>query len=397
LKQKLPGAMETEEEGQQLPFSSALLGETPNRVAPIDSTYYTKDEVDELFQDFELEGEKPGPDQLLHATIPYHPQDITSKYIKNLEKSSPLTPDKEVDLARRIKEGERQVKLYETTARRLGAQLKRDVEDPTTGPSRIEEENLHYQMAMAQYKQAFLEAQRARNQLIEANLRLVVSIAKRYASLGLPLLDLVQEGNIGLIQAVAKFDYTKGYKVSTYASWWIRAAIMRAFAEKSRTIRIPNYLFELRTRLMKSRKYQVKKLGREPTSQELAKDSGIPLYHVKKVLNLTEEPISLNMPVSEDGSTLEAVIADRKNLSPGDYLLEKDLKYHTRRMLATLSPREEKILCLRFGIDNGEEWTLGEIGKLFGLSRERVRQIETKAIERLRGPKRYKGIREYLE
>ena len=233
MKQKLPGAMETEEGGQQPPFSSALLGETPNRVAPIDSTHYTEDEVDELFQDFELEEKKPGPDQLLHATIPYHPQDITSKYIRNLERSSPLTPDQEVDLARRIKEGERQVKLYETRARRLEAQVKKDVEDPTTGPSRIEEENLHHQLAMAQYKQAFLETQRARNQLIEANLRLVVSIAKRYASLGLPLLDLVQEGNIGLIQAVAKFDYTKGYKVSTYASWWIRAAIMRAFAEKS--------------------------------------------------------------------------------------------------------------------------------------------------------------------
>jgi RNA polymerase primary sigma factor len=248
-----------------------------------------------------------------------------------------------------------------------------------------------------QYQRTASDVQQAKNELIQANLRLVVSIAKRYANRGLSFLDLIQEGNLGLIQAMVKFDYTKGFKFSTYASWWIRAAILRAFAEKSRTIRIPNYLFEIKGKLMKSFKDLVKKLGREPTSQELSKDSGIPLNDVEKILNLIEEPISLDMSIGEEDSTLEDLIPDEKSLSPSDCLLEKDLTDQIRKLLSGLSPREEKILRLRFGIGEDGECTLEEIGRQFGLSRERIRQIEAKALDRLRDPKRYKEIKEYFE
>jgi RNA polymerase primary sigma factor len=264
-------------------------------------------------------------------------------------------------------------------------------------PSEIREKNFLYKKVLNQYQQALLEVQRAKNELIQANLRLVVSIAKRYANRGLSFLDLIQEGNLGLIQAMVKFDYTKGFKFSTYASWWIRAAILRAFAEKSRTIRIPNYLFEIKGKLMKSFKDLVKKLGREPSSQELSKDSGIPLHDVEKILNLIEEPISLDMSIGEEDSTLEDLIPDEKSLSPSDSLLEKDLTHQIRKLLSGLSPREEKILRLRFGIGEDGECTLEEIGRQFGLSRERIRQIEAKALERLRDPKRYKEIKEYFE
>jgi RNA polymerase primary sigma factor len=329
-----------------------------------------------------------------------------------------LTPEKEVELAKRIKEGERQVKLLETKTNRLKARLYSPVpkngkrphngqkgqkakgkngKKPKLTPAEKREQTLLYKKVFNQYQRAVLETQQAKNELIQANLRLVVSIAKRYANRGLSFLDLIQEGNLGLMQAMTKFDYTKGYKFSTYASWWIRAAILRAFAEKSRTIRIPNYLFEIKGKLMKSFKDLVKKLGREPSSQELSKDSGIPLHDVDKILNLIEEPISLDMPIGEEDSTLEDLIPDEKSLSPSDSLLEKDLINQLRKLLSGLSPREEKILRLRFGIGEDGECTLEEIGRQFGLSRERIRQIEAKALERLRDPNRYKEIREYFE
>jgi RNA polymerase primary sigma factor len=410
----------------------SLFGEVPVAVPPIQSTPpFPEGEIDEesleefkidaAEESLEAEGrEEVEAEQELEEELPLFPHDITWEYLKGLEKISLLTPEKEVELAKRIKEGERQVKVLEIKTHRLKTQLY-SVQVPKNGkrpqngnghknklkakngkkakPLVLDkkEKTLQYKRALNQYQSAILDTQKAKNELIQANLRLVVSIAKRYSNRGLSFLDLIQEGNLGLMQALAKFDYLKGYKFSTYASWWIRAAILRAFAEKSRTIRIPNYLFEIKGKLMKSFKGLMKKMGREPTSQELAKDSGIPLHDVEKVLNLTEEPISLDMSIGEEDSTLEDLIADEKSPSPSDSLLEKDLTSHIRKLLSGLSPREEKILRLRFGIGEDGEYTLEEIGRQFGLSRERIRQIEAKAIDRLRDPNRHREIKEYFE
>ena len=411
--------------------SPSILDETASSRSSMDPAVYNAGEVDEAtLEEFELqageevvieEQEEVQADQSLQEEPLFFPHDITLEYLKSLEKISLLTPEQEVDLAKRIKEGEEQVKTLEIKTNRLKAQLfspsaPRNGKKQVTGnfrqgqkakgkngkklritPSEKREKSRKYKEMLNRHQRAILDTRQAKNALIQANLRLVVSIAKRYANRGLSFLDLIQEGNLGLMQAMAKFDYTKGYKFSTYASWWIRAAILRAFAEKSRTIRIPNYLFEIKGKMMKSFKDQVKRLGREPTSQELSKDSGIPLNDVEKILNLIEEPISLDMPIGEEDSTLEDLIPDEKSLSPSDSLLEKDLVEQIGKLLSGLSPREEKILRLRFGIGEDGECTLEEIGRQFGLSRERIRQIEAKALERLRDPSRYKEIKEYFD
>ncbi len=414
--------------------SSPLFTEPATSIPPIQSESYREGELEETVDDLDIqaeeadltaeEGEEISAEVVSQEEIIFQPQDITWEYLKGLEKISLLTPEKEVELAKRIKEGERQVKILETKTSRLKGQLY-SVPSPKNGgrrghtharqgyklkgkngkngkkskptPSEMREKHLLYKKMLNQYQRAGFDLQQAKNELIQANLRLVVSIAKRYANRGLSFLDLIQEGNLGLIQAMVKFDYTKGFKFSTYASWWIRAAILRAFAEKSRTIRIPNYLFEIKGKLMKSFKDLVKKMGREPTSLELSRDSGIPLHDVEKILNLIEEPISLDMSIGEEDSTLEDLIPDEKSLSPSDSLLEKDLTHQIQKLLSGLSPREEKILRLRFGIGEDGECTLEEIGRQFGLSRERIRQIEAKALDRLRDPKRYKEIKEYFE
>ncbi len=428
VKQNRPNGKKGENLSLQPVHTSSLFHEKSD-MPPIRPVSSSGGEIEESVEELQLQAEEEigteeeeelQVEQSVQEEIPFQPHDITLEYLKSLEKISLLTPEQEVGLAKRIKEGEHLVKLLETKTNRLKARLYAPVpkngsrkphngqrqshktkgkngKKPKLTPAEKRERTLLYKKVFSEYQQAVLKTQRAKNELIQANLRLVVSIAKRYANRGLSFLDLIQEGNLGLMQAMTKFDYTKGYKFSTYASWWIRAAILRAFAEKSRTIRIPNYLFEIKGKLMKSFKDQVKKLGREPTSQELSKDSGIPLHDVDKILNLIEEPISLDMPIGEEDSTLEDLIPDEKSLSPSDSLLEKDLVNQLRKLLSGLSPREEKILRLRFGIGEDGECTLEEIGRQFGLSRERIRQIEAKALERLRDPNRYKEIREYFE
>jgi RNA polymerase primary sigma factor len=432
IKQNKNEEKEVEELALETLPPESLFGEVPVAIPPMQTTPpFPEGEIDEeSIEEFKIEAAEESleaetrdeveVEQELEEELPLFPHDITWEYLKGLEKISLLTPEKEVELAKRIKEGERQVKVLEIKTHRLksrllSVQMPKNGKRPQNGnghkskaknkngkkakPLALEkkEKTLQYKKALNQYQLAVVDTQKAKNELIQANLRLVVSIAKRYSNRGLSFLDLIQEGNLGLMQALAKFDYAKGYKFSTYASWWIRAAILRAFAEKSRTIRIPNYLFEIKGKLMKSFKGLMKKMGREPTSQELAKDSGIPLHDVEKVLNLTEEPISLDMSIGEEDSTLEDLIADEKSPSPSDSLLEKDLTSHIRKLLSGLSPREEKILRLRFGIGEDGEYTLEEIGRQFGLSRERIRQIEAKAIDRLRDPNRHREIKEYFE
>ena len=311
----------------------------------------------------------------------HHVQPLTSDpvrmYLKEIGKVPLLTAAQEVDLAMKIEAGLEATKRIEDAAE-AGQSFDRAEKRRLT---RIEQVGLD-----------------AKQQLVGANLRLVVSIAKRYVGRGMLFLDLIQEGNIGLIRAVEKFEYTKGFKFSTYATWWIRQAITRAIADQARTIRIPVHMIETINKLIRTSRYLVQELGREPTPEEIAEKMELPLDKVRKVLKIAKEPISLETPIGEEeDSHLGDFIEDKSLVSPSDAVINMNLAEQTRKVLATLTPREEKVLRMRFGIGEKSDHTLEEVGQDFEVTRERIRQIEAKALRKLRHPSRSRKLRAFLE
>ena len=300
--------------------------------------------------------------------------DPVKDYLKQIGKVSLLNAEQEVDLARRIEAG-----LY------AEYKLKNQADEMTSRERR----ELHF---LAQ------DGQQAKNHLLEANLRLVVSLAKRYTGRGMQFLDLIQEGNLGLIRAVEKFDYTKGYKFSTYATWWIRQAITRAMADQARTIRIPVHMVEVINKLARVQRQMLQDLGREPTPEELAKELDMTAEKVVEVQKYGREPISLHTPLGEDGdSEFGDLIEDSEAVVPADAVSFTLLQEQLHAVLDTLSEREAGVVSMRFGLTDGQPKTLDEIGKVYGVTRERIRQIESKTMSKLRHPSRSQVLRDYLD
>ncbi len=360
-----PGSLDLLDDGG--PLAGAGTGDPPEPLPQVEQS------GDLVWDDEESEALRQGRKDAEHTTS----VDSVRAYLKEIGKVALLNAEQEVELAKRIEAG-----LY--AAERL-----RRAEDSTGKLSPQLRSDLRWIVR---------DGQRAKNHLLEANLRLVVSMAKRYTGRGMPFLDLIQEGNLGLIRAVAKFDYAKGYKFSTYATWWIRQAISRAMADQARTIRVPVHMGEVLNKLGRIRRELLDELGRDPTPQELAKELDITPEKVLEIQQYVREPVSLDQTIGDEGnSQLGDFIEDSQAVVAVDAVAFTLLQDHLQSVLATLSEREASIVQLRFGLTDGPPRTLDEIGQLHGVTRERIRQIETKTMAKLRHPSRCQALRDYLD
>ena len=349
----------------------------------------TPEEIDRLYDIFEkesielvedldkeLEEIEVSKEELEDLSVPegINIDDHVKMYLKEIGKVNLLTPEEELSLAKRMADGE--------TAKEQLEEIGEEIDEDTK----------------KQIDLLIADGEKAKKSLAEANLRLVVSIAKRYVGRGMLFLDLIQEGNLGLIKAVDKFDYTKGYKFSTYATWWIRQAITRAIADQARTIRIPVHMVETINKLVRVSRQLVQELGREPTPEELAKELNMPVDKVREISKSSQEPVSLETPIGEEeDSHLGDFIPDEDAPAPSEAASFVLLKEQLGAVLETLSEREAKDLRLRFGLDDGRARTLEEVGKEFDVTRERIRQIEAKALRKLRHPSRSKKLKDFLD
>jgi RNA polymerase primary sigma factor len=376
--QEAPVEDVTFERGEASPASL----DTPDADVPLtfEGAGDLQESVDQVEPFGELIGDEEESEALRQARMDAEltaSADSVRAYLKQIGKIPLLNAEQEVELATRIEAGlyaTERVRRAEDVGEKLSAQLRRD---------------LHWLVR---------DGQRAKNHLLEANLRLVVSLAKRYTGRGMPLLDLIQEGNLGLIRAVQKFDYTKGYKFSTYATWWIRQAITRAMADQARTVRIPVHTGELLNKLGYIQRELLQDLGREPTPEELAKEMDISPEKLWEIQQYAREPISLDQAIGDEGdSQLGDFIEDSEAVVAIDAVSLTLLQDHVQSVLATLSEREAGVVRLRFGLTDGQARTLDEIGQVYGVTRERIRQIESMALTKLRHPSRSRVLRDYLD